>query len=269
MIQGLRLIKITISFLFIGFYVTGQAQISEDSVVNYSYYVEVGNLKTKRVYGAATGFILSHREHLFFITNYHVVRSLDKEKERNFISIWLRNKTDSGFSKVYLLIVDTLGNRKYSTYCNDKGGIEDVVAFHVKKEYFPDKAKLYTIPSSIVDTAFVPRYGVVLEIVGFPKGQKLHGWQPTRKLSIMMKSDPMLNLFYQFSPTYGMSGSPVYLTRNPELTVSLIGVNFLTLDTERTKNLDVGMGVKIKYVIKMIDEMIKQDKVNVQVGCKN
>ena len=69
MIQGLRLIKITISFLFIGFYVTGQAQISEDSVVNYSYYVEVGNLKTKRVYGAATGFILSHREHLFFITN--------------------------------------------------------------------------------------------------------------------------------------------------------------------------------------------------------
>lgn len=259
-------------------YCYSEAQlINRDSIVNYSYKIQGADIKTGKLINNGTGFIISYKDKDFLVTNYHVITGKDAitgkkiEELKDTCSLTLvffRSLTDTPFHTLVMPLYGIDGSKNFSIYHVDKKRLFDLVVIFLPPMAYPPGIKQYVINWQQIDTSYNCEADKKCFVVGFPNGKMEKLWRPiTLKNELICKKqiddtiDP--SVFFKKGSIGGMSGSPVYIEKNKLM--YLIGINVLNTYVTKASPKEEGVAFKIKYVVQLMDEMIKQNKTHVDL----
>lgn len=171
--------------------------------------------------GSATGFIVSHKEEYYLITNWHVVSGKNSDTgkcidDKGAVPTHLRiHYHAKGYFGIWIINTETLYDDEHRPRWieHPRGHSIDLVALPIA---LSDKVTIYPFDMSLVDTDISPRPAMQVSIIGYPLGLSTAGLWAIWKTG-HIASDPELD--YDGRPAFlidattrnGMSGSPVIL----------------------------------------------------------
>jgi Trypsin-like peptidase domain len=260
---------------FIGVNEAKSQIISQGSLKHYSYKIQGVNTNTKKLVNGGTAFIFTYMEHDFLVTNYHVLTGKNASTDQkivglsdtcNAVLIWFRDEKVDTVKKALIPIYDSLGERLFSIYHVDAVRLFDIAVLPLFPEQYPPAIKTYTITERSIDTLTYNKTGVKVFIPGFPRGTS----EPTIKSAVSVKQQmhgdkvtPLI--FFSDSTLPGMSGSPIWRITGNAKHAYLIGVNASNPTSGIENPKTQGAGVYFKYAMALIKEMIRRDRINIDL----
>jgi len=271
--------QLSLTSILLFFITSSFAQITDEFSLSSLFVIQVNNKGMP--FGVASGFFMNVNEHLFFITNNHVITGdFAKDEHLKFTKTRtiptdsttsvLRIRTYSKNLNVgYFIPIDL--SRPESTPllmwedAINKKGLMDVVAIPA-----PDSLKKYLDGTKILSTTNVLSDLLIspsseLFIVGFPSpyGQRDNEFYPIWKKGTIA-SEPDLGASYYWVDALGsggMSGSPVYYrnqyyqTKSGNSTMQVGGTPTFLLGIYSAQNYGLNLGNIWK-----LDKVIEQIK---------
>lgn len=271
------LMKIYISaYLVLLSYISIAQKLTTTNLDNFSYKIQGVNTKTKQLNNAGTAFIISYKGSDFLVSNYHVFTGKDAITQNKIdelkdtctaIILWFRSDTGSSFKKLLFQLFDTTGTKLFSIYHGNETSLLDIAILPIYKEDYPPNIRKYIISQTDIDTTTKYSNNKPVYVVGFPLGKMGQGWKPKtiKAKSVIEKVEPPFispNISFDNGTFPGMSGSPVYIASKSGK-IALSGVNYQNPDFMKDNPSIKGAGIQIKFVIDIIEEMIRQNKSNI------
>ena len=241
--------------------------LPEDSLLNYSYMLT--QMDNDSVIGSGTGEIIHYAEKYYLVTNFHVLTGRDAKTNSNF-------KDSRGTVSDIAMVFQPKDNKSafvpmvYPIYNSEGEDNFQVLKFNnqlidiaVMPIVLPDKAAHYFFEITDLDTSTSYDSTSRLIFLGFPNGEFINTWQPTKRETRGVINpqkdhfDPFV--FIDSSPIIGMSGGALYKSDSYG-GYRFFGVISNKVDYTKEAPKMQGRAVQIKWTLELIRKMQIENK---------